>query len=45
MNEAFPATLDRVRARLPHVQSVDTSEFAKADGGLTCLSVIFQVPG
>lgn len=43
MNAAFPLTLDRVRTRLPQVQSVDTSEFAKADGGLTCLSLIFDV--
>ena len=42
MNEAFPRTLERVRSRIPHVQSVDTSEFAKADGGLTCLSLIFE---
>lgn len=41
MNEAFPATLDRVRARIPDVQAVNIGEFAKADGGLTCLSLIF----
>jgi len=42
MNEAFPRTLQRVRERIPHVQAVDTSEFVKADGGLTCLSVLFN---
>jgi dimethylargininase len=41
MNAACPATVARVRARFSNVQALDISEFAKADGGLTCLSLIF----
>ena len=43
MNESYPRTLERVRARVPQVQTVDISEFGKADGGLTCLSLIFNI--
>jgi dimethylargininase len=41
MHEGNPRTAARVRSHFPHLQTVDISEFAKADGGLTCLSLIF----
>lgn len=40
MHEGSPRTIARVRDRFTNVQTVDISEFAKADGGLTCLSLI-----
>ena len=43
MHAGSPKTVDRVRVRFPNVQTVDISEFAKADGGLTCLSLILNV--
>ena len=42
MHQANVRTVDRVRQRFSRVQTVDISEFAKADGGLTCLSLIFS---
>jgi dimethylargininase len=42
MQASCPRTIERVRGRFPHVQSIDMSEFEKADGGLTCLSVVFD---
>ena len=43
MHEGATRTVERVRRRFPNVQTVDISEFAKADGGLTCLSLVFNV--
>ena len=43
MHEGCRRTVARVRERFPHAQTVDIAEFAKADGGLTCLSLIFEV--
>lgn len=40
MHEGSTGTVARVRDRFTNVQTVDISEFAKADGGLTCLSLI-----
>jgi len=40
MHEGSIRTVARVRERFTNVQTVDISEFAKADGGLTCLSLI-----
>jgi dimethylargininase len=37
---AFPRTIDRVRTRGFKVHAVDLSEFAKAEGGVTCLSLL-----
>ena len=37
---ASPRTADRLRARGFHVHSVDVSELAKAEAGVTCCSVI-----
>jgi dimethylargininase len=42
MHEGCPRTIERVRERFARAQTVDISEFAKADGGLTCLSLIFE---
>jgi hypothetical protein len=43
MNAGSARTVERARPRFPHLQTVDISEFAKADGGVTCLSVILNV--
>jgi dimethylargininase len=40
MHEGSARTIARVRDRFTNVQTVDISEFARADGGLTCLSLI-----
>jgi dimethylargininase len=37
---AFPRTIDRIRSRGVTVHPVDLSEFAKAEGGVTCLSLL-----
>jgi dimethylargininase len=37
----YPRTAGRIRGRGFEVLTVDLSEFAKADGGATCLSLIF----
>jgi dimethylargininase len=39
----FPHTADRLRARGIDVRTVDVSEFQKAEGGVTCKSLIFAV--
>jgi dimethylargininase len=39
---AFPRTLDRLRRRGLCVQTVDASEVAKAEGALTCCSLILE---
>jgi dimethylargininase len=41
MGAAHPRTLDLVRARGFEVDAVDLSEFAKAEGCVTCLSLLF----
>ena len=40
---AFPRTADRLRARGLDVRAVDVSEFQKAEGGVTCKSLLFDV--
>ena len=40
MQVAHPRTADRLRAKGFRVETVDVSEFAKAEAGLTCLSVL-----
>jgi dimethylargininase len=42
--EGFPRTRDALAAAGFHVTALATSEFRKADGALTCLSVLFT-PG
>jgi dimethylargininase len=39
--EGYPQTAARIRARGFEILSVPLSEFAKADGGATCLSLLF----
>lgn len=41
---AFPRTAERLRARGITVTSVDASELAKAEGGVTCCSLVLRVP-
>jgi dimethylargininase len=40
---AFPSTAERLRARGLDVREVDVSEFQKAEGGVTCKSLLFDV--
>jgi len=39
---AFPRTIRRLEQAGVHVRALDMSEFAKAEGGVTCCSVIFE---
>ena len=39
---AYPATLRRLEARGICVTTIDASELAKAEGGLTCCSLVFE---
>jgi len=39
---AFPRTLERLQAAGARVRCVDASEVAKAEGALTCCSLIFE---
>ena len=43
MGAGFPRTADRLRARGLDVHEVDISEFQKAEGGVTCKSLVFDV--
>lgn len=45
MNAACPRTMDIVSSAGYTVRSVEISEFAKAEAGLTCMSVVFEVIG
>ena len=42
MNEAFPRTLSLVKQQGYTVESVNISEFVKAEAGLTCMSVLMN---
>ena len=42
MAAAFPRTAERVAALGFDVRAVDLTEFAKVDGGVTCLSLVFD---
>ena len=41
---AFPWTVERLRARGAEVTTVDVSELAKAEGAVTCCSLIMKTP-
>jgi dimethylargininase len=41
---AFPWTLERLRGRSVDVTAVDVSELAKAEGAVTCCSLIMKTP-
>jgi dimethylargininase len=42
MNAAYPRTIDLVASLGFKIQTVDISEFEKAEAGLTCMSLIFK---
>jgi dimethylargininase len=42
MSAAFPQTAELVRGLGFDVKSIDLSEFAKAEGGVTCMSLVFN---
>lgn len=42
MSSAHPRTIDLVRKRGHMVETVDLSEFAKAEAGITCLCILFS---
>lgn len=42
LQAGYPKTLELVRERHERTEVLETSEFAKADGSLTCLSLIFE---
>jgi dimethylargininase len=44
MQMAHIATAEKIRSAGFNVQMIDISEFAKAEAGLTCMSVIIQAP-
>lgn len=44
MSAAFPRTAGLLRTRGHDVREVEVSEFAKAEGGMTCLSLLFRQP-
>ena len=41
---AFPRTAEMLRRRGYDVRAIEVSEFAKAEGGLTCMSLLFRQP-
>ena len=41
---SFPRTLERLQRRALHVATVDASEVAKAEGAMTCCSLILRLP-
>jgi dimethylargininase len=41
---SFPKTLEMLARAVERVEVVDTSELGKAEGALTCLSIIFESP-
>jgi dimethylargininase len=44
MSAVFPRTAESLRARGYDVREVEVSEFAKAEGGMTCMSLLFRQP-
>lgn len=44
VSSAFPRTAEMLAARGYDVRAVEVSEFAKAEGGLTCMSLLFRQP-
>ena len=44
VSAAFPRTAELLAARGRDVRAVEVSEFAKAEGGLTCMSLLFRQP-
>jgi dimethylargininase len=44
VSAAFPRTAEMLAARGYDVRAVEVSEFAKAEGGMTCMSLLFRQP-
>ena len=44
VSAAFPRTAASLAARGYDVREVEVSEFAKAEGGMTCMSLLFRQP-
>lgn len=44
VSAAFPRTAEMLSARGYDVHAVEVSEFAKAEGGMTCMSLLFRQP-
>ena len=44
VSAVFPRTAEMLAARGYDVRAVEVSEFAKAEGGLTCMSLLFRQP-
>jgi dimethylargininase len=44
VSSAFPRTAEVLAARGFDVRAVEVSEFAKAEGGMTCMSLLFRQP-
>ena len=44
VSAAFPRTAGALSARGYDVRTIEVSEFAKAEGGLTCMSLLFRQP-
>jgi dimethylargininase len=44
VSSAFPRTAELLAARGYDVRAVEVSEFAKAEGGMTCMSLLFRQP-
>jgi dimethylargininase len=45
VSSSFPRTLERIERVHSNIVQLDISEFQKAEAGLTCLSLLFQVTG
>ena len=43
MDAAYPRSAERLRARGIRVHTVDLSELAKAEGAVTCCSLVFPI--
>ncbi|MFL6257408.1 MAG: dimethylarginine dimethylaminohydrolase family protein [Pyrinomonadaceae bacterium] len=44
VSSSFPRTAEALAARGYDVRAVEVSEFAKAEGGMTCMSLLFRQP-
>ena len=44
VSDAFPRTAEMLASRGYDVRAVEVSEFAKAEGALTCMSLLFRQP-
>ena len=42
LSDSFPATAEILRASGYNVRTLDVSEIMKAEGGVTCMSLLFE---